>query len=48
MKSNETNPDRLNAASLEREMEWFNRVLEAVIQIYFEQEQYERAFSYHR
>ena len=38
MKSKETNPDRLNAASLEREMEWFNRVLEAVIQIYFEQE----------
>ncbi len=38
MKQNEMNPDKLNALTLEREMDWFHRVLEARIQIYFEQE----------
>ena len=37
MQASDTNTDRLNAASLEREMEWFSRVLETQIQIYFEQ-----------
>ena len=38
MKPGETNPDHFNALTLEREMAWFNSVLEARIQIYFEQE----------
>lgn len=38
MESTDTKLDESNAFSLEREMDWFNRVLEARIQIYFEQE----------
>ncbi|HKJ50524.1 MAG TPA: ATP-binding protein [Gammaproteobacteria bacterium] len=38
MKQNDTTAARLNATTLEREIEWFDRVLEAVIRLYFEQE----------
>ncbi len=32
------NPAKLNALTLEREIEWFSRVLETVMQIYFSQD----------
>jgi len=38
MKQNDDSAARLNAVTLEREIEWFDRVLEAVIRLYFEQE----------
>ena len=38
MKRDELSPAELNAATLEREIDWFNRVLEAAIKLYFEQD----------
>ncbi len=38
MNTNQSSPARLNAITLEAEVEWFNRVLEAAIKIYFENE----------
>ena len=37
MKANEMHPAQLNALTLEAELDWFNRVLENVIKLYFEQ-----------
>lgn len=39
MKHDDNRVARLNATTLEREIEWFDRVLEAVIRRYFEQDQ---------
>ena len=38
MKGSELSPAVLNAATLEHEIDWFNRVLEAAIKLYFEQD----------
>ena len=38
MQAMQSSPAELNAATLEKEIDWFSRVLEAVIKIYFEQE----------
>ena len=38
MQATQSSPAEMNAATLEKEIDWFNRVLEAVIKIYFEQE----------
>ncbi|MCP4983815.1 MAG: ATP-binding protein [Gammaproteobacteria bacterium] len=38
MSKTDLSPAQLNASTLELEIDWFNRVLEAVVQLYFEQE----------
>jgi AAA+ superfamily predicted ATPase len=38
MKPSQISPSELNAATLECEIDWFSRLLEAVIKLYFEQE----------
>ena len=38
MKRSDMSPAALNAATLEREIDWFSRVLEAAIKLYFEQD----------
>ena len=42
MSGSAISPAELNALTLEREIDWFNRVLEAVIKLYFEQEEEHR------
>ncbi len=44
MSRTDSNPAQLNAITLEREIDWFNRVLETVIRLYFEQESDARDF----